>query len=329
MGRILRCVGILAGLAVLGVASVLVLAHREIRSIDPKLPRHADLLRAVAADQGPGPTHVFHVNTFLQRYSDGRLAGSPAFVLEWSDGRRFMIDTGMDRETALEFGRGSEIAFGASPARALGTVAEQMGEALEPVAGLAFTHLHHDHTQGIVALRTKRPGLLPVFQTPFQFAVRNYTTDMGFRFIAEVMESETAKGCGVPTELAATIVSDRAPSPAFYPIPAFPGLVAVAAGGHTPGSTIFLARVGRQHFLFTGDITNSHPNLIENRPKSKIYSRFIVPEFPERLEKLRRWARDFDAREDVTAVVSHDQGVLEGLPIPAWSAEARTPEAGP
>ena len=108
-----------------------------------------------------------------------------------------------------------------------------------------------------------------------------------------------------------------------YEFPGFPGLLAVAAGGHTPGSTIYLARVKGQIWVFAGDVTNFMQNLRENRPKPLIYSLLIVPESRSRLEELRTWLLDLDARSGFKVLVSHDLDAIEKSPLPAWHSALR------
>ncbi len=295
---------------ILGLAVFLLPAHLQVRSVDPPLPDLAAMFESV--DVEGGPIRVRYVNSATQPTSDGRDMGHTAFVLDWEDGRRFVIDLGMEPDVAIEFGKPMESLLGSGPVSPHGSVAEQMGEGVESVAGLAFTHLHHDHTQGIVALCRSHGGNLPIYQTPFQFEKRNYTTDMGYVFIEEARALPDSKGCATPKRL------DDNPTGSLHPIPGFPGLVAIPAGGHTPGSTLYLAHVADHYFLFSGDITNTRRDLIENLPKPALYSFLIVPEDTRRTEKMRLWLRDLDARDDLTVVVSHDLTALEKTQIPAW-----------
>ena len=64
-------------------------------------------------------------------------------------------------------------------------MAEQLGPALERVSGIAFTHLHTDHTTGILELCEKGPERIPVFQSPTQSDVVNFTTRGGQDHIAQ------------------------------------------------------------------------------------------------------------------------------------------------
>jgi glyoxylase-like metal-dependent hydrolase (beta-lactamase superfamily II) len=301
-------------LPAIGLAIVLVPAHRQIGRIDPPLPEVESLRRAV--DVRDGPTRVRYVNSATQPTADGRDMGHVAFVLDWEDGRRFVIDLGMEPETAIEFGEPMKALLGSGSVVTHGAVADQMGAAIADLRGIGFTHLHHDHTQGIVALCRAHQTLsgepLPIFQTPLQFEERNHTTEMGYVFLEEARRLPGSMGCATTKRL------DIDPSAPFYPIPGFPGLVAIPSAGHTPGSTLYLARIGDDFLLFSGDITNTRRELVENLPKASIYSWLIVPENTERTGRMRLWLRELDAREAWTVVVSHDLTALEATEIAAW-----------
>ena len=135
---------ILLGGAVLGEA------HLEIRGLAPVLPDRAELDELLGA--GSGPVRVSYVNTATQRTPGGSATAFPAFILEWADGRLFVIDTGMEREGALAFGKPLERLLGADPIEPHRSLARQLGEAASRVRGVAFTHLHSDHTGGLGAL---------------------------------------------------------------------------------------------------------------------------------------------------------------------------------
>lgn len=298
-------------------AWILLGAHLQIRDIDPRLPTSGQLLEAAS---GPsGPISLSFINTSSQPIADGSEMGHPSFVLEWADGRLFLVDAGMDPEEAVRFGRGMQLGIGSGPAVGHGAVPAQMGPAVRNVLGVAFTHLHSDHTQGMEELCGFLDRMLPVFQTPWQFDHRNHTTDMGFAHLEAARSASSNADCGVPTRLS---VSDVAP---LYLVPGFPGLVAVPMAGHTPGSTAYLARVGNQYWLFSGDVTNTRSELLENRGKGWLYSLLIVPENVERLGRVRPWLADLDRDPRISVVVSHDLTELEKMPIPAW----QRPSDGP
>ena len=94
------------------------------------------------------------------------------------------------------------------------------------------------------------------------------------------------------------------------PVPGFPGLAAVSLGGHTPGSTLFAARVGRTYWLFSGDITNDKQSLTQDLPKHWAYSLLIVPEDTARTARLRQYLGALDDIDGVTVLPAHDIDVM-------------------
>ncbi len=270
-------------------------AHRQIRRIAPSLPTRSAIDTALS--EAAGPVSLVAVNSGSQASSEGGVVTHPAYLLEWSDGRRFLIDAGMEPDEVVAFGRPIELILGSDPAVPHGSVAGQLGKAMaQTVMGMAFTHLHIDHTQGIGALcRSRDARPLRVFQTPYQADDLNHTTRPGLAHIE-------ASGCGRRERL-----SD-ATGNGLYPIPGFPGLLAVAGGGHTPGSTIFLARVGEGVWVMGGDVANFMESVTLDRPKEAIYSYLIVPEFGTRLAELRAWLRTFDEADGYRVAISHDLG---------------------
>ena len=136
MQQTLRGLVTIAGILVLAAALFLIEAHLEIRSIAPELPGAAEL---AALEWGPeGPVRISYRNSASQAMPGEREGAYPSFVLEWADGRLFLIDVGMDRPGARAFGRPLEWLLGAGPAVAHGSAAEQLGEAASKVAGVAL-----------------------------------------------------------------------------------------------------------------------------------------------------------------------------------------------
>ncbi len=305
MRRIFVGIGwvVLGLLAVL--ASVLAEAHWEMRGVTPDLPE----LPAIAgvAEATDGPVRVSYINTATQAGPGPSAVAHPAFLLEWSDGRAFLIDVGMDREGAQAFGRPIEWLMGAEPMEPHGSVSEQLGSAAQQIRAIAFTHLHPDHTGGLAALCEVLGRPLPVFQTSWQADHENFSTSPGRGDIE-------AAGCARV---------ERLEGGSVYAIPEFPGLVAVAAGGHTPGSTMFLAEVRGTTWVLAGDVTNFMESLQQDRDKPRIYSLLVVPETTSRLRTLRHWLSALDARPGFTVVVSHDRDALAASGLPAWTAAQR------
>lgn len=316
--RFLRGLLLLATAAVLAAAVGLAWAHRSIRAIEPPLPRVQDLYTG-AASGAAGPVRLAVLNTASQQMPRGSVLDSsldpnpsapfvmsfPSFVLEWADGRIFLIDLGMDRAAALEFGAPSERLIGAGAIEAHADVAERLGRARARVAGVAFTHLHTDHTQGALGLCDGTESRIPVFQTSLQASRVNYTTRAGADQLAQA-------GCLAPRRL------EGGP---LHAIPGFPGLYVFATGGHTPGSQIFVANVGGANprtWIFTGDAVNQIDGVRLGLPKPTWYSLFIVPENRSRMKLLRDFLLEASRPDGVGLLVSHDRLQLEAAGLPAW-----------
>lgn len=290
--RILLGVSLVATLALLGFALLLAEAQWEIRSLARPLPAR-DVLVAFGTDLGGvGPTSVRWVESGRQQRSDGGTSVTGAFVLEWADGRLFAIDLGMSALGMREFSEAMAIAMGAQPGAAFGSLAALLGEDAARLRGVGLTHLHEDHTEGAPELCRARSGNpLATYQVPDQIDFENHTTARGRRPLDEA-------GC-----IDSVRLDGESP---LRPIAGFEGLAAFAVGGHTPGSTVFAARLPQGLILFAGDITNVHADLLENVPKGIVYSYLIVPESTRRLDELRRWLADLHGLPSVSVVVSHD-----------------------
>jgi glyoxylase-like metal-dependent hydrolase (beta-lactamase superfamily II) len=284
---------VIAGLLALCVCALLLFiapAHWQIRHIEPALPEWGAL--DAALNTSGGPVKISVINTATQPTSFG-LLGHPAVLIEWADGRRFMIDTGMPPELAVAFGEPMEL-LGAGPTATHGAVAIQLGESVESVRGIAFTHLHSDHTDGLPGVCEAQKHPATVYQTALQREELNYSTKLGLVALD-----------------AAVCPREVLPQGVIKPVPGFPGLVAISLGGHTPGSTLYAARVGDKTWLFSGDITNDRRSLLEDLPKPWWYSALIVPENTERNAQLRAWFRSLDDRTAVTVLPAHDIAAME------------------
>lgn len=292
---------LLTGLILFGV--MLLEAHWEIRSLVPVLPEPAELARLT--QEPDGPVRVGHVITGVQQSAAGPALAHSAFLLEWSDGRLFVIDAGMDREQTLAFSRPFELLMGSEPAETFGSLGEQLGGAASRIRGVGFSHLHLDHTGGLYSICAQAKAPVPVFQTLWQADRGNYTTAPG----RADLERAT---CARPQRL-------EAERGALMRVPGFPGLAALQAGGHTPGSTVFLAHVDGTVWIFSGDVTNFREPMLENRPKERLYSLLITPEATEQLARLRPWLAGLDAQPGFRVVVSHDRDALLSLGPEPWS----------
>jgi glyoxylase-like metal-dependent hydrolase (beta-lactamase superfamily II) len=304
-------------------AAGLAIAHRHIEAIDPPLPEEARL----AAPPAPAdlPVRLRWIDTASQAMprsavlepsvdptpDEPYVMAHTAFVLEWADGRIFLVDLGMDPESAVAFGRPMELVAGAQPIAPSDDIATLLGEAIARVAGAAFTHLHPDHTAGAIPLCAALGRRLPVFQTPLQAERPNYTTRAGHAQLEQA-------GC-----------LERRPlegGPAFA-VPGFDGLVVIAAAGHTPGSQLFVAHVRdarepgapTRSFVLTGDVVNHADGLLLDLPKPRLYSLLVVPEATGRLGRVRGYLRGLVEQHDMTALISHDRTQLLGSGIAVWT----------
>lgn len=320
--------GICAVLAVvIGIGTVfLVRAHLGVRRERAPLPTVGELVgQSVAA--GAAPVRLTIVNTATQpmpraavleesqdpRAAEAYVMSHPSFVLEWADGRMLLIDAGMTRQAALDFGWPSEKLVGAEPIRPIGSVAEQLGEAAGRVGGIVFTHLHTDHVEGIEALCAADSHPISVFVTEAQVERANYTTQPGLDILQRVP----------------CIRMERISGGRLLALEGFPGVHVIAAGGHTPGSQIVVAEVesgdGRERYAFTGDTVNNVDGVLRGIPKPLAYRLFIVPEDEDRQQELRQFLGRLREDWGATLLVSHDQLSLEGSGVPAWqSARAGT-----
>lgn len=278
---------VFVGCAVLLAATIP--ARWQIRHIAPELPDWAAL--DAALNQSGGPVGLAYINTASQATTLGEL-GHPAIVIDWPDGRRFLIDTGMPPEEAQAFGEPMEF-LGAGPTRTFGAVDTQMGNAVQSVKGIAFTHLHSDHTAGLPGICAAQAAAATVYQAPLQQTELNYTTEIGMAALDAAVCPRAVLGADV-----------------IKPVPGFPGLVAVSLGGHTPGSTMYAARVAGETWIFSGDITNDRRSLLEDMPKPWWYSALVVPENVARTAALRAWLRALDEQPGVTVLPAHDVAAM-------------------
>lgn len=306
--RLLRYLGfvILGGTALVGI--FLGRAHWQIRQIDTPLPA-ANTLKSLIQVRNT-PQYISFINTASQRIGADTTVAYPAFRLEWADGKTFLIDAGMDREGAIEFGRSLERLTNADPIQTHGSVGEQLGDRDAAIRGMAFTHLHLDHVGGLTSLCFSDGNRIPVYQTPWQAERHNYTTVDGRDMINDSSCVETIALAG---------------DGALYAIPEFPGVAAFAAGGHTPGTTVFFAALDDTIWVLAGDITNKKKSIGDNLPKPALYSLFVTPEDGGRLAALRTWLAALDRDPAFSVVVSHDLEALEASGIEAWAVTAGNP----
>ncbi|MCP4003122.1 MAG: MBL fold metallo-hydrolase [bacterium] len=313
MRKFLQGLGILLLAALVFAGVGLALAHRAIDRIEPPLPSPGS---ALSYDENDSfPIKIEWLNTASQKMprsgvlqpgldpnpDEPYVMSHSAFALTWPDGRIFLIDAGLDAASAPGFGAPIELLSGGDPIEFRASARDLLGERVSSLAGLAFTHLHADHTAGLTELCETLPGRLRLIQTRTQATELNFTTRGSH---AQVSSAACARH---------EIIEGDAPQT----VARFPGLLVLPAGGHTPGSTVFIAHVrtgdGMRSFVLLGDIVNHIDGLTWNLPKPHLYSRFVVPESTERLEKLRVFLRRLVTEHGAIPLVSHDENQLRAV----------------
>lgn len=311
--RILLVVLALAVAAVLAVATLLISAHRAIERERAPLPDAAALDRFASAPAGDLPVRLRWIDTASQPMprsavldpngdpapDEPYVMSHPAFVLEWADGRLLLIDAGMRRDAALEFGQPLEALGGAEPIVPHASAAEVLGAELARVGGILFTHLHTDHVEGVLGMcAPERTKPLAAFMTTAQMERANHTTRPGVAMLDETP-------CLERVRLSETTLRE---------VPGFPGVAVIDAGGHTPGSQIILARVatgdGERLYAFAGDTVNHLDGVRHDVPKPYLYRLLIVPESDERQAELRQFLAGLEHERGYVVLVSHDQRAL-------------------
>jgi glyoxylase-like metal-dependent hydrolase (beta-lactamase superfamily II) len=314
LGWVLAAVALLVAAAAIG----LVLAHREIRSIDPALPDFAALEALAATDDLPVRVSFWNTasqptprSSVLEPGRDPESAqpyvmSHPAFAIEWSDGRTLLVDAGMEPEDAIAFGRLIEI-VGGGAVEPHGGLAGRIGPWLgaRPLA-IAFTHLHTDHVGGVVALCRAAPAgtRVRLLQTGAQVERANFTTRPARALL----------------DTAPCLDRERVAESPAAPLPGLPGAFVIRAAGHTPDSQIAGAWVrgpdGLRGYLFAGDAANAIDGIRRDVPKPRAYRTLMVPEWEDRLRRVRAFLREAEQRGFVVAI-AHDERHLATTGIPS------------
>lgn len=276
--------------------------HQQISQFKSAIPDFETIKETL--DAASGPIDISYVTTASQKIGS-RTMGHVGVVLRWADGRNFLIDAGMDRATALAFGKPIERLLGGETSITFGPIEEQMDVWVDQISGIAFTHLHSDHTAGITAICAASSTPTIIFQTTDQAENHNSLTVAGQKLINE-------SGCS----------TSQLDKQMIKPVPGFDGLVAISAGGHTPGSTIYATKLNNRIWLFAGDITNDMESLTHNKGKGFIYSYLLVPENTARLAQLRLWLADIDKRPLASVLVAHDLDAMRSSELAAWAPTA-------
>lgn len=167
---------------------------------------------------------------------------------------------------------------------------ERQVKALDNARYIAVTHEHHDHVGGIAesphldklgpALRLTAPQHL---QPPFG---------------------------GSGRDLPGTPALESGPEGSLHKIG--PGLVAISAAGHTPGSQMVYARLrSGAEFLLLGDIAWQHQVLDEAKTRARLTSMVMHEDAVAVTHQLRAILDFRKANPGVDIVISHDVALME------------------
>ena len=331
MRFLLKLIGFAIVAAIVVGGAILAWGHVQIRRVAPPLPELEEILEPDRA--ASLPVRLSWINTASQRMPrsgvldpehdpdpDAEYTMSHAsFVVEWQDGRIFLIDMGMNAADATAFGEMSML-IGADPIVPHTATSSKLGEDRNRVAGIGFTHMHVDHTSGLLDLcrdldaRGMGAGTIPVFQNHYQLARVNHTTRPA-KIQLEDAKCIERRSLGREGGLRA--------------IPDFPGLFAITAGGHTPGSTVWVVQLrtvpgesdGRyddvQTWVITGDVVNHVAGIEAGVSKPPLYSLLVVPEDDDRLGEVRGFLKRLSDEPGVELLVSHDRNQIESTALPA------------
>jgi len=291
MGRRLRN----AALVLVALALVLAVAWRWLTAREA-VPAHSDYrielesLRTLAASlPGPGPREIRSVlvaEVALPRgvvFAGERFEPLPqvhqVFQLVWED-RSLLVDTGFPPEAFEQvsaFGDGSE-RYHEDGWRAVEA-------ALAKAEQIFVTHEHFDHLAGAARLAPERGERLRLNAAQLANA-------------AALDESE------LPEPLRAKLVPLE-PAPALA---VAPGVVLMAAPGHTPGSQlVFVRRADGREVLFLGDVAWNADQIRNLHYRPRLVTLALGEDRSQVLAQLRALHDLAAAHPELVQIVSHDR----------------------
>jgi len=209
-----------------------------------------------------------------------------------------IIDGAVDRETLDEMSQGkggfSQEAY------------ERVIEAMTRTQRVLITHEHLDHVMAI-ARHPEPDALAPRLQ-----------------LTAPQLEGlpQHARGGQLPAPIAAVTPADFA-----SPTRIAPGVVAMAAPGHSPGTIVIYARTQAREYLLIGDIAWVMDSVDDARGRPR-FIRWIMPmvdpDRPAVLRQLRALHELAEAEPELVIVPAHDDAHLRNLVASGALAEEFT-----
>ena len=130
MKKALAVIAVLLALILLVGAVILVPPHLQIRGIEPELPSLAEIQKLRSVEHGP--VRISAIEIASQSYQN-RVSGNTVFVIEWEDGRIFMVDAGMDKPAAVAFAKQMELLGTTAPLNSRGSATQALGDKIKTV----------------------------------------------------------------------------------------------------------------------------------------------------------------------------------------------------
>jgi glyoxylase-like metal-dependent hydrolase (beta-lactamase superfamily II) len=290
MGRRLRIAALtLAALALLGAGTWRWLTARE--AVPETSSYRIDLtaLRALAASEpGPGPREIRSVLVAEAALPRGVVfAGEPfeplhqvhqVFQLVWQ-GKSVLIDTAFPPE-AFE----RVAAFGDESGRYHGAGWTEVEHALARADHVVVTHEHFDHLAGAARLPPERASHLRLNA-------------------AQLANTAALDDSELPPALREKLET-LAPAPM---VALAPGVVLLAAPGHTPGSQlVYVRRADGREALFLGDVAWNLDQIRNLHYRPRLVTFFLGEDRTQVLAQLRALHELAASDPEVVQIVSHD-----------------------
>ena len=219
----------------------------------------------------------------------GAMAGGPfsmvtfgfyAWQLRYDDGTSVVLDPVHSHKTHEKQGAGSPYDDAAW---------DRQEQALVAASTIAVTHEHFDHLGAVESA---------------------HLAEIAPKLKLTAAQHQPPRFGGVGRDLSGTGTLESGPEGSLHKVA--PGVVAITAAGHTPGSQMFYVRLkGGAEFLLIGDVAWQEKNLELEKTRARAVS-WIMGEDAEAITHQIRAILDFKkANPSVDVVVAHDIAAMD------------------